>query len=94
MGTPRILSLYGNVAISSTELFIEVKSDLNVDVSTPFCVLLCHIFGALLQNISIPVMDLQVVLSPAWLASTEQCVNTDLPLGIGISKGIGSQVSG
>ena len=48
----------------------------------------------MLQNISLPVMDLLVVLSPAWLASTKQWVNIDLPLGIGISKVIGSQASG
>ena len=51
MGTPNILSLYRNAAISSTEFFIAVNSDPNVDVSTPFFLLLCHITGALLQNI-------------------------------------------
>ena len=93
MGTLNILSLYFNVATSSTEFFIAVKSEPNVDVSTLFFLLLCHIIGTLLQNISIPIMDLLVVLSPEWLASTKQCVKTYLPLGIGISKGIGSQAS-
>ena len=94
MGTPNILSLYRNAAISSTEFFIAVRSDPNINVSTQFCLLLCHIIGALLQNISFPVMDLLVVLSHAWLASTKQWVNTDLHLGLGISKGIGSQEPG
>ena len=84
MGTPNILSLYRNAAIISTEFFIELKSDQNVDISTPFYLLLCHIIGAMLQNISLLVMDLLVVFSPAWLASTKKWVNTDLPLAIGI----------
>ena len=94
MGTPNILSLYHNVAIRSIELFIAVKSDPNVNVFTPFFHLLCHIIGDPLQNICIPVMDLIVVLSPTWLASTKRWVDTDLPIGISISKGIGLQASG
>ena len=93
-GPPNIISLYRNTVFRSTEFFIAVNYDPNVDVSTPFFLFLCHIIGSLLQNISIPVMDLLVVLSPAWLASKKQWVGTDLPLGIGISKGIGSQVWG
>ena len=89
MGTPNILSLYCKATIISTEFFISVNSDPNVDVPTTFCLFLCHITGALLQNIIIPVMDLLVVLSPAWLAYTKQWSDTDLPLGLGISKGIG-----
>ena len=86
MGTPNILSFYRNAAISSTGFFVAVNSDPNVDVYTPFCLFLCHIIGALLQNISIPVMDIILVFSPAWLASTKQWVYTDLPFGLGISK--------
>ena len=36
MGTPNILSLYCNAAINSTEFFVAVNSDPNVDVSTTF----------------------------------------------------------
>ena len=93
MGTPNIFSLYRNAAISSTEFFIAVKSDPNVDVSTPFCLLMCHIIWGLLQNISISVMYILVVLSPTWLASTKLWVDTYFHLGLGISKGIGSQTS-
>ena len=71
IGTPNILSLYRNAAISSTQFFTAVNSDPNVNVSTPFCLLLCHIIGDLLQNISIHIMDILVVLSPAWLASAK-----------------------
>ena len=94
MGTPNILSFYRNAAISSAEFFVAVNYEPIIDVSTPFCLLLCHIIGALLQNKSIPIMDILVVLYPAWLASTKQWVNTDLPIGLGISKGIGSKASG
>ena len=51
---------------------------------------MCQIIGALLQNISMPGIDLLVVLSPAWFLSTKQCVDMDNPRGSGISKGIGS----
>ena len=64
MGTPNIFSLHCNAAIRSIEFFLAVKSDPNVDVYTPFCLLLCHIIGALLQNISIPVLDYLVVFPP------------------------------
>ena len=94
MGTPNILSFYRNAAISSTEFFIAVNSDPNIDVSTPFYLFVFHIIGDILQNISIPVMDLPVVLSPAWLASTKQWVDTYLTLGLGIYKGVGLQASG
>ena len=94
MGTPNTLSLYRNANIRSTEFFISVNSDPNFDVSTPFCLLLCQIIRDLLQNISILVMGLLVVLFSSWLASTKQWVNTDLPIGLGISKGIGSQAPG
>ena len=39
-------------------------------------------------------MDLLVVLSPEWLASKKQWVNTDLPIGLSIYKGIGLQALG
>ena len=94
MGTPDILSLHLKDAIISTAFFIAVNSDPNVDVSTPVFLLLCHILGARLQSISIPVMDLLVVLSPAWLAPTNQWVNIYSPLVFGIFKGIGLQASG
>jgi hypothetical protein len=38
----------------------------------------------------IPIWDLRVTLSPAWLASTKQETITDLPLGSGAFGGIGS----
>ena len=90
IGTPNILSFYRKAAISYTAFFIAVNSEPNVEVSTPFYCLLCQIIGALLQNISTPVINLFVVLSLAWFASTKQCVDMDNPHGSGISKGIGS----
>ena len=74
MGNPNILSFYHNTAIRSTEFFIAVNSDQNVDVSTPFCLLICHIIGALFQNKSNPIIYLLVVLYPAWSLSTKQWV--------------------
>ena len=71
-----------------------MNSDTNVDVSIKFCILLCHIIGGLLQNISIPVMDILVVFSPVSIVSKKQWVDTDLSLGVDISKGIVSQASG
>ena len=64
IGTPNILHLYLNDAISSTAFFVAVNSDPNVDVSTQFCLLLCHIMGALFTNMRIRVINLLVVLSP------------------------------
>ena len=94
MGTPNILSLYCNAAIISSEFFIAVNSDPNIDFSTPIYFLMCHIIWDLSQNIIIPVIDLLVVLYPVWLKSTKHWVDTDLHPDLGISKGIGSQASG
>ena len=54
--TPNILNLYRSVAVSSTAFFNALSSDPKVDVSTPFCRLLCHIICAQLQNMRIPVI--------------------------------------
>ena len=59
----------------------------NVLVSTVFCLLLYQMIGAQFKNMSIPVCDLHVTLSPAWSESTKQRVDTGLPRGGGMSLG-------
>ena len=67
MGTPNILSLYPNAAISSTEFFVAVNSDPNVDVSTPFPPLLWHVIGYMLYNIRHTyLIDLQRYDNRSW----------------------------
>jgi hypothetical protein len=93
IGTPNILNLYRNASIISVAFFNAVDSDPNVEASTKFWRLLCQMIGALLQNNNIPVCDLLFSVSPAWFASTKQCVDMTLPLGFGMLVGIDSLAS-
>ena len=90
---PNILNLYRSAAISSNALFNAVNSDPKVDVSTPFCRLLCHIIGARLQNMRILVIYCLVVCLPrdSYLQSSELTLISSLRLGI--SMGIDSWAS-
>ena len=78
-GTPNILSLYRNDSICSTAVFMAMNSLPNVLVSTMICLLLYQMIGARFKNMSIPVCDLCVTLSPVWSESTKQCADTNLP---------------
>ena len=78
-GTPNILILYRSDFICSTTVFIAMNSLPNMLLSTMFCLLLYQMMCARLKNMSIPVCDLRVTLSPFWSESTKQCVDTNLP---------------
>ena len=83
-------SLYRRASTGSTEFFNAVNLLPNVLVSTVFLRLLNAMIGYLLTKISIPVCDRRVNFLPARLTSTKQCVDTELPQGLGIFGGIAS----
>ena len=90
MGIPNIHSLYRRASTNLTTFFNAVNSLPNVLVSTVFFRLLNAMIRYLLTKTSTPVCDLRVTLLPVWLASTKQCVDTELPRGLGIFVGIAS----
>ena len=93
IGMPNIRSLYRSGVTNSTAFLSAVNSDLNVEFSTEFYRLLCHMTGARLIKNKTPVCDLLETLSAVCFASTKHCVVTTLPHCSDMSTDIGSCAS-
>ena len=81
IGTPNIRNLNRKAVICSMQTHIAINLLEKVLASTVFCLLLNHIMGALLKNITNLVWPLQVTLLAAWDKLTYSVVDTEAPLG-------------
>ena len=91
---PNILNLFFNSKIISIAILMATNSSPYVDVSIMFWILECHMIGILYTEISIPDIDLRVILSPSWPESTNYEIYTSLPHYLGAIVGTYSLASG
>ena len=89
-GIPIIPSLYRSPHRYSQHCFIAMNSDPKEDDSTLVCFFHHQNTGALLIYTRKPVLDLLVVVSDTWSASTFTHMTKPMPLGSGMSFGVSS----
>ena len=92
-GTPIMRSLYRNPRSFSIPIFITTNSAPNTEVTIVAYLLDNKAIGALFRKIMYAVMDILVILSPAWSESTIILRSNSLPLVSGALVGIASFTS-
>src|SRR5687767_2716062 len=92
--TPNIYKLYLKAIINSIAILDATISDPYVEDSTIFWHLDSHETGVLFSKTTIPDTDLLVSWSLAWSAFTYVVMVHSFPIGLGLSDGTFSTVSG